>query len=261
MTAKKDLSGITITTPDLSDGSGNTIPTSAIDVKLVKAWYQAGEGDIRYNKPNGILTPELLLKDDSLVNVDYVNKVNYLKVTINGIQQYIDISTPTATFPTNAQIHDAATLQPFSLKANENKQIWLTVHIPNNTPAGTYYGDITLSTPSEIPVKMNFSVRVLPFDLEPSPIEYALYYKGRLPTWTVENININDNWKTPEQYSLELQDMKEHGVLYPTIYTIRDPPDESTLGTALLLRAQSGLPRDHIYFVGSGPGLTGNSNS
>ncbi len=124
------------------------------------------------------LAPELLLKDDSLVKVDYVNKTNYLKVTINGVEQYIDISNPTATFPSNAQIHDASSLQPFSLKANENKQIWLTVHVPSNTPAGDYYGNITITTPSEAPVMMNFSVTVLPFDLEPAPVEYGLYYRG-----------------------------------------------------------------------------------
>ncbi len=80
------------------------------------------------------LAPELLLKDDSLVKVDYTNKVNYLKVTINGVQQYIDISNPSGTFPSNAQFQDAQTLQPFSLAANENKQVWLTVHVPSGTP-------------------------------------------------------------------------------------------------------------------------------
>ena len=105
-------------------------------------------------------------------------------MTINGSEQYIDISNPSATFPSNAQIHDASSLQPFSLKANENKQIWLTVHVPNNTPAGDYYGDITITAPSEIPVIMNFSVTVVPFDLEPPPLEYAIYYRGVIPVYT-----------------------------------------------------------------------------
>jgi hypothetical protein len=261
ISAQKDLSGIQISVPNLYSTQGNTLQSDAINIRLVKVWYQAGQGDMKYTRPDSVLTPELLVKDDSLVKVDYVNKINFLKVIINGIQQYIDISNPNATFPMNAQIQDSVSLQPFSLQVNENKQIWLTVQIPNNTPAGTYYGDITLSVPNEIPVKMNLSVTVLPFDLEPSPIEYAIFYSGRLPSWPVVGININQNWKTPTQYSLELQNMKEHGVLYPTIYTIRDPPDESTLGTALSLRAQSSLPRDHLYFVGSGPGLTGNATS
>ena len=48
-----------------------------------------------YTTQSDYLTPELLLKDDSLVKVDYVTKTNYLKVTINGVEQYIDISNPT----------------------------------------------------------------------------------------------------------------------------------------------------------------------
>ena len=134
--------------------------------------------DIWYTTAGYYLTPELLLKDDSLVKVDYVTKTNYLKVTINGVQQYIDISSPTATVPKTAQIRDATTLQPFSLKANENKQIWITVHVPGTTPAGNYSGNITINAPSETPVTMNFSVRVLPFDLEPAPLDYGLYYFG-----------------------------------------------------------------------------------
>ena len=147
--------------------------------------------------------------------MDYVTKTNYLKVTINGVEQYIDISTPTATFPSNAQIRDASSLQPFSLKANENKQIWITVHVPSTTPAGNYSGNITITAPSETPVTMNFSVTVLPFDLEPAPVEYGLYYYGILGTHDAyQAFSI----RTPATYLIELQNMKDHGVLYPTLY-------------------------------------------
>jgi len=170
LNAQKDLSGITLDISNLYDAEGKNIPADAINAQTVKVWYQAANDDILYTSaPAYYLTPELLLKDDNLVKVDYVNKINYLKVTINGSEQYIDISNPVATFPLNAQIHDASTLQPFSLKANENKQIWLTVHVPNSTPAGDYYGDITIAPASETPIKMNFSVTVLPFELEHSP--------------------------------------------------------------------------------------------
>ena len=84
-------------------------------------------------------------------------------------------------FPANAQIHDAQTLQPFSLAANENKQIWLTVHVPENTPAGDYRGNIAITAPNEQPVILNFKVTVLPFDLEPAPLEYAMFYRGIIP--------------------------------------------------------------------------------
>ena len=208
------------------------------------------------------LVPELLLKDDSLVKVDYETKTNYLKVTINGVQQYIDISDPAAKFPGNAQIRDAQSLQPFSLEANENKQIWLTVHVPGNTPAGNYCGDITLSTPSEVPVKMNFCVRVLPFELEPAPVEYGIYYFGMLPRTTAEEqkVGIDGVWKSPEKYAAELQNMKDHGVLYPTLnqwYSDEDP-DAPNLRLALSLRSQTGLATDTIYLIDQ---LTGNSTN
>jgi len=257
ITAQKDLSGIGISVPNLQSAQGNSIPADAVNVRLVKVWYQSGE-DFKYTTPAGILTPELLLKDDSLVKVDYVNRINYLKVSINGIEQYIDISNPNAAFPTNAQIHDTATLQPFSLEANENKQVWLTVHVPDGTPAGDYYGEITITAPSEIPVIMNVRVTILPLDLEPAPVEYGIFYYGYLSAWPIEGIQ--SNYKSPEQYALELQNLKEHGVSYPIMF---QTPDLTKLDSALLLRSQSGLPLDHIYFGNASDGLslTGNPTS
>jgi hypothetical protein len=262
LNARKDLSGININVPNLYDGHGNNIPADAINVRTVKVWYQAAENDVWVDIPGFYLAPELLLKDDSLINVDYVNKINYLKVTINGTEQYIDISNPNSTFPSNAQIHDTPSLQPFSLKANENKQIWLTVHVPEDTSSGEYYGNIIITAPSETPVMMNFSVTVLPFELEPSPIEYSLYYYGLLPETAgeLQRAGINHAVKSPEQYSLELQNMKDHGVLYPTnyIWYAEDDPGNQTLRLALSLRNQTGLPTDHIYLLSL---ETGNSTS
>jgi hypothetical protein len=241
---QKDLSGITITVPDLTSIQGNSIPSSALDVRLVKVWYQAAPKDIKYATVGYYLTPELLLKDDSLVKVDYGTKTNYLKVTTNGVQQYIDISSPTGTVPKTAQVRDATTLQPFSLKANENKQVWITVHIPGTTPAGKYSGNITISAPSETPVTMNFTVTVLPFDLEPAPIDYALYYEGDLNPYFV---GIEDSDKTTANMVSELQDLKDHGIKYPTLYW----HTTEFLDQSLTLRDQIGFPKDKIFTLGS----------
>jgi hypothetical protein len=258
LNAQKDLSGITISVPDLYDSKGNSIPASAINVRTVKVWYQAAKDDIWYSTPQKYLAPELLLKDDSLVKVDYGTKTNYLKVTVNGVTKYTDISSPGARLPQNAQVHDAVSLQPFSLKATENKQIWLTVHVPATTPSGNYYGTIAINAPSQSPVEMTFCVRVLPFELEPAPLEYSLLYFGQLPSTPAEEqkVGIEGNWKSSEKYSAELKDMKEHGVLYPTINEwYLDDAQSETLKLALSLREQAGLPNDHIYTVGL---LTGN---
>ena len=44
----------------------------------------------------------------------------------------------------NYAVFDNATssggiVQPFSLLQNENKQIWMTTHVPSNTVTGNYY--------------------------------------------------------------------------------------------------------------------------
>jgi len=241
ITAQKDLSGINIFVPNLKNAQGNTIPADAIDVRLVKVWYQANENAIQYTTGR-FLTPELLIKDDSLVKVDYTTRTNYLKVTINGVVQYIDISNRYATFPSNARIQDASSLQPFTLKANENKQIWVTVHVPGSAPAGDYSGNMVISAPSEVPVVMTLNVRVLPFELEPSPLEYGLYNYGILGTQDVTR----HSYRSPETYSIELQDMKDHGVLYPALYQ----QDNGKLDKALTLRNAAGLPKDKIYLLG-----------
>jgi hypothetical protein len=237
-------SGIGITVSNLSSAEGKSIPADAMDVRLVKAWYQAEDSEVYIRHPESrFLTPELLLKDDNLVKVDYVNKINYLNVTINGVQQYIDISNPSGTFPSNAQFQDATTLQPFSLATNENKQVWLTLHIPAGTPSGDYFGDITLTSSSGSPVLMNVKVTVLPFDLEPAPLEYALFYKGGVTSDAQPGISMT--YKTPAQYAMEMKNMQEHGIAYPTF----SQKDWSLWGNALTLRQQAGLPNDHIYVV------------
>ena len=185
--------------------------------------------------------------------------MNYLRVTVNGVQQYVDITSPGAVFPSNAQVRDAQTLQPFSLAANENKQIWLTVHVPENTPAGDYRGNITISASAESPVILNFTVTVLPFDLEPAPLEYAMYYRGMIPSTygtETQQTGITSEFKTTQQYAAEMKDMKDHGVLYPTVYNEfpywndASNPYLIALNSALSLRQQAGLPNDHIYYYG-----------
>jgi hypothetical protein len=244
--AQKDLSKITILVPNLYDAQGNSIPSSAVDIRLVKVWYQASQDPyyMDYTTAGYYLTPELLLKDDSLVTVDYVTKTNYLKATINGVQHYIDISSPTAAVPETADVRDAATLQPFSLKANENKQVWITVHVPNTTPSGSYSGNLTIHALSETPTTVNLGVTVLPFDLEPSPVDYGLYYLGNLYPSV---IGISSH-KTAATMLIELQNMKDHGVVYPTFIQ----NDNEYLEEALNLRDTVGFPKDKIYLTNGG---------
>ncbi len=119
ITPTQNITGITVAVTNLTGPGGAVIPQSAVDVRVVKVWYRAGTTNLKGTKT---LAPELLLKDDNLVKVDTVAQMNYLKVTLGNKQQYIDITTPTAIFPSSALVYDATTLQPFDVAANTNKQ-------------------------------------------------------------------------------------------------------------------------------------------
>lgn len=62
------------------------------------------------------------------------------------------------------------------LTKNESTRFWLTVHIPDNAPAGTFSGKITFECSGgkvELPVTLN----ILPFKLKEDPSKiYGIYY-------------------------------------------------------------------------------------
>lgn len=246
--AQKDLSGVQISATDLLGPSGQRIPSNAVDIRLVKCWYQAGDGTILKDKKLH-LVPELLLKDDSLVKVDLNGKRNFLKVTLNGVEQYIDISSPDAKFPDNAVTKDAETLQPFDIAIDSNKQVWITIHVPNNAEAGEYSGSIEVRDETGAASHVNLYLKVLPFDLADPPIEVSLYYRGKL--YEGYKPGINSEWKTKQQYKAEMEDMRDHGVTNPTIY---QPLKETLVNKALYLRKMVGLSNANLFVLGTTTG-------
>lgn len=78
---------------------------------------------------NPKLTPELLLKNDSLVLIDTKVQRNYVQIIESGVELYQDISSPTTLMPNNAVINDTPDLQPFLIQTQRGKQIWLNIKI------------------------------------------------------------------------------------------------------------------------------------
>ena len=78
---QKDVDRFELKVSDLKNSSGNTIPASAVDLKLVKIWYQCGAGWFSFMAdPFGrTLTPELLVNDENLIWVDPATKDNYAR--------------------------------------------------------------------------------------------------------------------------------------------------------------------------------------
>jgi len=239
-------------------GEQSTIPAGAVDIRVVKCWFQAGRllhvpGPRQY-----LLTPELLLRDDKLIYVDLEKKENYLRT--NGLgDNYILISGPTSENLRDLLPKNSDTLQPVDIDINTNKQFWITVHVPEDAMPGLYIGKLVISTlnspPSEIPLRL----RVLPFRLEKPTLRYAIYYRGKLTRYPPESRillikdgepAISSEWKSAQQYESEMRDLKNHGVEFPTIYQ----PDTELLIKELEIREKIGLPKDALYFCFPGTG-------
>ncbi len=246
--ALEDQAGLLVQPSPLRSDAGAVIPAEALDVKLVKVWYQAGRGI--HDLKDRILVPELLLNDDALVRVDEDERHNYLRSTgADGrTSEYVLCSGETSEMLADVRPIDAESLQPLDLPAMRVQQYWVTVRVPD-VPAGEYEGALRVRNEQGDGVDLPIALTVHDFELEPSPLIYSVYYRGKLaednqPTITSE-------MRSEEQYLAEMRDMASHGVLYPTIYQAYD---DELLPRALELRAQAGLPTDYLFTLGVSTG-------
>ncbi|MFQ6097410.1 MAG: hypothetical protein ACE5O2_06730 [Armatimonadota bacterium] len=88
-----------------------------------------------------------------------------------------------------------------------------------------------------------------PFDLQPSRLIYSIYYRAKLsadgrPT-------IGSEFKSEEQYRAEVEDLKAHGVLYPTNYQGWTEP---LIRRVLEIRREVGMPTQRFFNLGLGTG-------
>ncbi len=230
-------------------GAGGAIPAESVDVRLVTVWYQAGRGigDVR----GRMLVPELLLKDSGLVRVDIAEQANYLRSTQpDGTQEYLRCSDKDSSNLANVRPVDAETLQPVDVAADSRQQFWITIHVPEDCAPGEYAGEVTFALASGAQT-LPLRVTVHPFELLPSRLIYSIYYRGRpaedgQPTITSE-------LKSDEQYRAEMEDLKAHGVLYPTNYQNWQEP---CLERALQIRDEVGMPGGPFFNLGCGTGST-----
>lgn len=246
--ALEDLKGLTVSAGDLT-GPAGTIAADAVDIRVVKCWYQAGK-EI-WDTKHKTYVPELLVKDERLVRVDTEKKENYLRSTgENGAKTYLLCSGPTSENLKDVRPVDAATLQPVDVPARSLKQFWLTVHIPDHAKAGTYQGTVTFRTAQgrrEMPLR----VTVHPFELALPKIIYSIYYRAALSKDGKPSIATEG--RSEEQYRAEMADLQAHGVLYPTNYL---GMDNKRLPRMLEIRREVGLPGGPFYNLGGSVGAT-----
>jgi len=243
----EDITSLMVEATELVGPSGS-IPSANVDIRVVKVWWQAGVEiwDMTHKQ----LTPELLLKDDSLVKVE--GDDNYVRFTTDGEYHWIsnpepklpyDYVVPILDFP----VEDADTLQPVDVPVGTNKQFWVTIRIPEDAVAGVYTGTISL-TALGISSQIQLQVEVLPIELAEPYLTYSIYY---MPKLTYEGA-ISSDERNEEEMTNELRNMLEHGISNPTVRGFQDPAWaelESKVQRILELRQSVGISNTAIYFA------------
>lgn len=219
----RDLGSVRISATSLRNGR-HRIAADAVDLRVVKCWYMSGLGvwadpkggeslefdvtsigsrEDRARDNPGIdgcgyilnrdqlwLAPELLMKDDELIDYDRKRQDNVFRFT----------GMPT----------EPDQMQPIHLRARESKQLWITIHVPDETAPGRYTGQITVRIPKRASIEIPVTVDVLPIELSEPALDYMMYYSGFLTTrWGHFN---KPHFRTPKQMLAELRDLKAHGV-------------------------------------------------
>lgn len=249
--ALKEIRGLKVAVSDLTSQWGipkrpGKIPSSTIDICVVKCWYQAGIDIWETNYP--VLTPELLLKDENLVKVDMNSRQNFLRVKEQNSDSmnYRCISEKQYEPLRHVTVKDAECLQPVDIDRGSAKQFWLTIRVPDSAKAGYYRGSIILSVNDSILKTLPLALRVLPFELEEPKLQYSIFYLGLLSDRDVDIIS--SEGKTDQQYLIEMRNLKEHGINFPTIY---QHYDYNLLKKIFKYRHKAGLPScGPLYVVG-----------
>ena len=261
--ALRDLREVTVSVSDLThEQDGIALPSSVVDVRVVKCWYQAGSAwqGIGQKKDLRVLTPELLVHDDRLLRVDEKTRKNFLRLSRPDGDVYWDTEDPDyaqdrdfTILPVDKfPVRDATTLQPTGLSADTLKQYWLTFRIPDAARPGMYTGTVTVATAAGVAGKTELRLNVLPFRLPMPMTAYdsrkaftsSIYYRGILNAKYPQG-SISSEYKSDGQLRAELRDMAEHGIFNPTSYQSLEG-----LSNYLRVRDEAGMRGLPLYSIG-----------
>ncbi|MFD0616654.1 hypothetical protein ACFQZR_04215 [Paenibacillus sp. GCM10027629] len=261
-----DVSSVTFTINDLQGSSGSTIPASAIDMHVVKTWYQGGTAWQSYffDDTKDVLVPELLLHDENLIKLDDGQKKNFLRVDYPTGSQYVNISgSPPQFFNRWTQpVEDSPVLLPITLKQGQSKQMWVTTKVPGGTPEGVYTGTIDITANGAPAGQLMLKIHVLPFELPDPKTNYDLnkdFYVMMMHGSTLKNeLKGNEgNTQLAEQTLLNhYRNLVEHNVVNLPPHSPFDVNHPQNFLRQVELMKQAGV---HLNpFFGAGPAFTSN---
>ena len=98
-----------------------------------------------------------------------------------------------------------------SMTAGQNERFWLTVHVPESTPAGSYTGNVTFTCDGARAVSIPVKFRVLPIKLREDPDKlFGIYYYHPLDRAFQAKDDVSRVYFR-RKADLEHADMVEHG--------------------------------------------------
>lgn len=211
--SKQPLTDVTVAPKTDLLGIGHKIDRSAIDIRVVKVWNREGIGPLIDPDAAGP-TPELLLKDD---------------------RQPLEMSggTPPDVRLTGYPVTD--------IPAGTEKQFWVDVTIPDNTPSDTYSTELLVTGTGMKPAVVSLSVHVLPIHLMDASKQYAIGFRGKLGTPPSAAVSPVD-YVSRDQFSAELADIAAHGFRYATL-----TDSQPALWDAVSIYQQAGLATPVVY--------------
>lgn len=231
------------TFPDVQRTQGFAQPST--DIRWVKWWWQSGAK--HYDNKHPCWVPELLLHDFDMVQSSR-DVPNVILLRDGDLPQ------------------DAATLQPMTIPPGPfgyQQQVWMTIYIPLEAPAGLYEGSVTLTNDQTPDLTVPIRLYVWPFDLVRPRVDYSIYYRARvafgkehtysraIEEATAPERFISSELRTMVQMKADLANMVRHGVTNPAMYV---PPNKLTMLPILHARRSVGCDNTRIFNMGGGVG-------
>ena len=224
-----DKRNVTLVPTTFTGEGGATLPPAALDIKVVKLWFQNGNGWHSYFTDVGLkLIPELLLRDENMIRVDTQAVANHARLKDAAGERFVWISAPrdlemASSFrPVGDPFEDAATLQPVALKGGEFKQFFATLHVPAGQRPGVYTGAIAVAEEGRRLFDIPVAIRVLPFALPAARTyfdldrEMILSFMGGLSLSRIADLHQCDRATALRKYDDYLDNLRNHGITHPS---------------------------------------------
>ena len=188
----KALSYVIVSLPSDLQGIGNIIPSSKVEIHVVKVLPQSGSGSLRDPDTAG-LAPSLLVKDDRTV--------------LSGLAPALRLTGPAVC----------------DIPADTAKQFWITVSVPRNTPSNNYIGKVFVSGKGLAPFSIRLVLSVLPLRLLAPAKQYGIDLRSRLDPAPAtlpssDGRQLATDFVAKDTLDAQLADIAAHGFTIASLY-------------------------------------------